>query len=62
MLPPRHISTTVTEHAGGVRFSVAVPAGVLLTGSVTAANTVTVTMLNLCGAVRLASGTVRARI
>jgi hypothetical protein len=44
-----------------VGFSVAVPAGALLVGAVTALNTVTVTLMNHTGgALNLTSGTLRA--
>ena len=62
-------STTLTVDGAAigdvvaVGFSVAVPAGVLLVGSVTAANTVTATLMNhTAGTVNLVSGTLRARI
>ncbi len=63
------ISTTVTVYGAAigdpvaVGFSLSVPAGVQLTGAVTAADTVTVTMMNHSGgAVDLGSGILRARI
>jgi hypothetical protein len=60
-------TVTVTGAAVGdtvaVGFSIAVPAGCILSGSVTAANTVTVTLFNKSGAPQdLASGTLRADI
>ncbi len=46
-----------------VGFSLAVPAGAILTGHVTAANTVTVTLLNKTGgALNLGSGTLVAQV
>ncbi len=63
------VSTTVTVTGAAVGdtvtvgFSTAVPAGALLTGAVTSANTVTVTMFNKTGgALDLASGTLRADV
>jgi len=58
---------TVTGAAVGntvtVGFSIAVPAGCLLIGAVTSANTVTVTLLNMtASAVDLGSGTLRADV
>lgn len=62
-------STTVTLSGATlgdialVSFSVAVPAGAILAASVTAANTVTVTLFNKTGgALDLASGTVKVAI
>jgi hypothetical protein len=60
-------TVTVTNASLGdqviLAFSVAVPAGVLLTGNVTAAHTVTATLGNLSGTnVNLASGTLRASV
>ncbi len=60
-------TVTITGAAVGdtvsVGFSVAVPAGALLTGAVTATNTVTVTLFNKTGApLDLASGTLRADV
>lgn len=69
LLPNRYDTTTVTVTGAAVGdvvsvgFSTAVPAGVLLIPAVTAANTVTVTLLNLtAAAVNLASGTLRASV
>lgn len=61
------IAVTVTGAALGdtvaVGFTTAVPAGMIITGQVTAANTVTVTLYNInAGAQDLASGTVRADV
>lgn len=60
-------TVTVTGAAIGdlvaVGFSLAVPAGMVLSGSVTASNTVTVTLFNKSGSVQdLASGTLRAAV
>lgn len=67
--PAGFTSTTVTATGAVVGnpvttgFSTAVPAGVTLTASVTAADTVTVTLVNnTLGAVDLASGTLRVDV
>lgn len=53
----------VVGDAVAVGFSVPVPAGVLIVAAVTAADVVTVTMLNESGAVKdLASGTLRVQV
>lgn len=63
------VSTAVTVAGAALgmaalgAFSLALPAGVVVSAAVTAANTVTVTLLNLSGAgATLAAGTVTAEV
>lgn len=69
LAPGEYVTTTVTVagaalgDAAEASFSNAVPGGVLLLASVTAADTVTVTLLNISGTTQdLGSGTLTARV